>query len=75
MSETVPSFIMIYSGGSVVKKLLANVGDTGSIPGSGRSSGEENATHSNMLAWEVPWTEKPGGLYVVCGVAKESDTI
>ena len=20
------------------------------------------ATHSNILAWEIPWTEKPGGL-------------
>ena len=20
------------------------------------------ATHSSILAWEVPWTEKPGGL-------------
>ena len=20
------------------------------------------ATHSNVLAWEIPWTEKPGGL-------------
>ena len=26
-----------FSGGSVVKNLLANVGDTGSIPGPGRS--------------------------------------
>ena len=26
-------------GGSVVKNLLANAGDTGSIPGSGRSPG------------------------------------
>ena len=23
---------------------------------------EEMATHSNTLAWEIPWTEKPGGL-------------
>ena len=23
---------------------------------------EEMATHSNILAWEIPWTEKPGGL-------------
>ena len=66
---------MDFPSNTVVKNLPANAGDTGSIPGSGRSSGEENATHSNMLAWEVPWTEKPGGLYVVCGVAKESDTI
>ena len=20
------------------------------------------ATHSNVLAWEIPWTEEPGGL-------------
>ena len=20
------------------------------------------ATHSSILAWEVPWTEKPGGI-------------
>ena len=23
---------------------------------------KEMATHSSILAWEVPWTEKPGGL-------------
>ena len=23
---------------------------------------EEMATHSSILAWEVPWTEEPGGL-------------
>ena len=22
---------------------------------------EEVATHSSMLAWEIPWTEEPGG--------------
>jgi len=26
------------------------------------------AIHSSVLAWRIPWTEKPGGL--VCGVAK-----
>ena len=50
-----PSFIMIYSGGSVVKKLLANVGDTGSIPGLGRSSGEENA----FMHWRRKWQPTP----------------
>ena len=24
--------------------------------------GEEMATHSSILAWEIPWTEEPGGL-------------
>ena len=23
---------------------------------------EERATHSSILAWEIPWTEEPGGL-------------
>ena len=31
-----------FPGGSVVKNPLANAGDAGSIPGSGRSSGEGN---------------------------------
>ena len=24
---------------------------------------KEMATHSNILAWEIPWTEEPGGLW------------
>ena len=23
---------------------------------------EEMATHSTILAWEIPWSEEPGGL-------------
>ena len=23
---------------------------------------EEMATHSSILAWDIPWTEEPGGL-------------
>ena len=23
---------------------------------------EEMSTHSSILAWEIPWTEEPGGL-------------
>ena len=26
---------------------------------------KEMATHSTILAWEIPWTEKPGGLQSV----------
>ena len=44
----------------MVENLPANVGDVGSIPGSGRSPGE--ATHSSILASRIPWTEEPGGL-------------
>ena len=31
------------------------------------------ATHSSILAWEIPWTEDPGGGYSPWG-CKESDT-
>jgi len=34
---------------------------------------EGMATHSNILAWRIPWTDKPGGLYSPWG-HKESDT-
>jgi len=34
----------------------------GSTPGLGRSPGERMATHSCILAWEIPWTEEPSGL-------------
>ena len=37
-------------------------GNTGSIPGLGRSPGEGMETHSSILAWKMPWTEEPGGL-------------
>ena len=26
---------------------------------------KEMASHSIILAWEIPWTEEPGGLYSV----------
>ena len=47
----------------VVKNPPASARDTrdvGLILGSGRSSGER--TYSNIFAWEIPWTEEPGGL-------------
>ena len=44
------------------KESACNIGDLGSIPGLGRSPGEGNATHSSILAWKIPWTEKPVGL-------------
>ena len=51
-----------FPGGKVVKKPPANAGDLESIPGSGDPLEKEMATHSNILAWRIPWTEKPGGL-------------
>ena len=43
-----------FPGGSVVKNSLANAGDTGLTPGSGRFSGEGN---DNLLC---PWDFLPG---------------
>ena len=41
------------------------------IPELGRSPEEGNG-NSSILAWEVPWTEKPGGLQSMA-VTKELD--
>ena len=48
--------------GSVVKNQSVNATDMGSIPGSDDPLEKEMATHSSILAWEIPWPEKPGGL-------------
>ena len=39
-----------------------DIRDEGSVSGLGRSPGEGMATHSNILAWRIPWTEEPGEL-------------
>ena len=31
-------------------------------PGQGDPLEKETATHSSILAWEIPWTEEPAGL-------------
>ena len=51
-----------FPGGSVVKNPPANAVDVGSIPGSERPPGEGNGNPLHILAWEIPWTEEPGGL-------------
>ena len=60
-----------FPDGSDGKESVCNAGDPSSIPGLGRSPGGEGmATHSNILAWRIPRTEEPGGLWG----RKESDT-
>ena len=54
---------MVFAGILVVNNLPTNTGDTGSIPGLGRSLEEEMAT--SVLAWKIPWTEEPCGLQSV----------
>ena len=48
-----------------VKNLPANARDTGDVVrflGLEDPLEEDKATHSSILAWRSPWTEKPGGL-------------
>ena len=58
------SFVLIsgFPGGSDGKESASNVGDPGLIPGWDDPLEKEMATHSSILAWEIPWTEEAGGL-------------
>ena len=51
-----------FPGGSDSKESTYNVGDLGSIPGSGRSPGGGNGNPLQYSCLENPWTEEPGGL-------------
>ena len=53
---------MRFSGGSDGKESTCNAGDPGLTSGSGRSLEKQMAIHSSIFAWEIPWTEEPGGL-------------
>ena len=51
---------MGFLGGSVVKYPPADARDSGELDlilGWGKSPGGGMATHSNVLAWKIPWTE------------------
>ena len=48
-----------------IKNLPVNAGDArdvGSILSQEDPLEEEKATHSSILAWEIPWTKVPGRL-------------
>ena len=62
VSFTQYSTLWIHTGDSMVNNPPANAGDSDLIPGSGRSLEEQIATHSCILAREIPQTEDPGGL-------------
>ena len=57
--------LLAFQVALVVKNPPPNAGDSRDQV---RSLGQEDslekemATHSNILAWESPWTEEPGGL-------------
>ena len=55
-------YIYIFPGGSVVKNPPASAEDAGSFQSQEDSLEKVMATHSNILAWEVPWTVEPARL-------------
>ena len=60
---------MGFLGGSDSKESACNSGDLSSNRSLGRSPGEGMATHSSILAWEIPWCEAG---YSLCNL-KELD--
>ena len=57
-----PVLLKGLSGGSDGKESACNVGDwVGSLDREDPLE-KEMVTHSSILAWEIPWTEEPGGL-------------
>ena len=50
-----------FSGGSVVKSLPAKAGALVQSLGREDPLEKEIAICSSILAWEIPWTEEPGG--------------
>ena len=55
-------FILGLPGGSVVKNLLASARERVYSLSQEDSLEKEMATHSSILAWEIPRTEEPGRL-------------
>ena len=58
-----------FPNGSVLKESTCNAGDAGEaglILGWEDPLEEEITTHSSILAWEIPWTEKPAGPQSMC---------
>ena len=53
------------------KESTCNAGNPDLILGQEDPLEEEMATHSSILAWRIPWTEKPSRLQSIGG--KESD--
>ena len=55
-------WLMGFPGSSDGQESASNAADPCSIPGSGRSPEKGMATHFPILAWRIPWIEKPGRL-------------
>ena len=73
------SFLILYyqdlykEGASLVTQMVKNLSamqeTQGSTPGSERSPGERNDSHSSIFAWRIPWTEDTGRV-TIRGITK-----
>ena len=54
---------MGFPGGSEGKESTCNAGDLGLILCREKPLEKGMATHSNILAWRIPWTEEFGELH------------
>ena len=59
--------------GTDSKESACNAGDPVRSLGREDPLEKEMATYSNILAWEIPWTEEPNGVQFL-GSQKELDT-
>ena len=57
----------------MVKHPPANAPDLDSISSQEDPLEKEMAAHSSLLAWEIPWTEEPGGLQSMGSQRMEHD--
>ena len=65
------SVFLGFPSGSDGKESACKAGDLDLIPGLEGPLKEGMATHSSILAWRIPWTQKPGELQSMG--CKESD--
>ena len=63
-----------FLGGTVVKHVSARQKMQVPSLGQGDPLEEEVATHSSILAWEIPWTEESGRFYNPWGVTRIGHT-
>ena len=66
--NNIPSYMLFQNSSLLLswwlsgKESACSAGDLGSIPGQEEPLEKRMATHSSILDWRMPWTEKPGGL-------------
>ena len=70
-TQYISKFGKLSSGHRTVKGQLSFKSQRRVMPKNVQTTAQlHSSTHSSTLAWRIPWTEEPGGLHAVHGVAK-----